>query len=71
MRIYSSANDPLDFCRKCALTEAEAEECFGNVGDGPDGRGNCFGYDCDHPPYEDDPDVYRCHDCGKVLTDRD
>lgn len=69
MRIYTSASDPLDFCRYCSPDETEAEELFGNVGDGPDGRGNCFGYDEDHPPYEDTD--YTCHCCGEPLTDKD
>lgn len=71
-RIYTSASDPLDFCKECfPFTEDEAFELYGDVGDGPDGRGNCFGYNDDHPPYEDDPYMYRCHTCKKVLTDED
>jgi hypothetical protein len=71
MRIYTSASDPLDFCRRCAVSEATAEKRYGNVGDGPDGRGNCFGYDCPHPDYSDDPDHYRCHTCRRRLNDND
>lgn len=68
-RIRNSANDPIDFCWKCFPNEASAEEEFGNVGDGPDGRGNCFCYDDDHPDY-DDLD-YTCNGCGKLLTSDD
>ena len=45
MRIYTSQSEPLDFCKECAPSERHAMEEFGNCGDGPDGRGNCFGYD--------------------------
>lgn len=71
MRIYTSASDPIDFCRRHFPSEAQAQARYGNVGDGPDGRGNCFSYDDDHPPYEDDPDMYRCATCRKVLTEND
>lgn len=71
-RLYTSASDPLDFCKRCfPKSEDAARKRFGNVGDGPDGRGNCFGYDADHPDYLDDPDMYKCHTCRKVLTDND
>ena len=69
-RIFTSANDPLDFCTACFPNEAEAEIEFDHLGDGPDGRGNCFAYDAEHPPYEDFGD-YRCKECGEVLTERD
>ncbi len=68
-RIYDSANNPIDFCRDCFPDEASAEEEFGNVGDGPDGRGNCFGYDDMHPDYDECD--YTCHECGKLLTNED
>ncbi len=68
-RIYTSASDPLDFCRECfPRSEDEAFEDYGNLGDGPDGRGNCFGYDAEHPPYDD---WYNCEICRKQLTDDD
>ncbi len=71
MRVYTSANDPLDFCAGCMpLTAEKAQEEFGNVGDGPDGRGNCFAYDAEHPSYSDD-EHYVCHECGVQLTDED
>ena len=69
-RIYTSANDPIDFCqRHFPKTEAEAEARYGNLGDGPDGRGNCFAYDAEHPNYGGED--YRCHDCRKELTEKD
>lgn len=69
-RIYTSANDPLDFCRKhFPKTEEAAKEEFGNVGDGPDDRGSCFDYDASHPDYEGND--YHCHECGKELTAHD
>lgn len=69
MRIYTSQSDPLDFCRACAPTEQGAIEKFGNLGDGPDDRGNCFAYDEEHPPYEETD--YTCHTCGDVLEAAD
>lgn len=68
-RIYASNNDPVDFCRDCFPSEDEAIEEYGGKGDGPDGRGNCFGWDAEHPPYGDED--YRCEQCGSVLTDDD
>lgn len=69
-RIYSRCSDPYDYCRECfPKTEVLARKLHGHDGDGPDGRGDCFGYDEDHPPY-DEAD-YRCHKCGKPLTGED
>jgi len=68
-RIYTSASDPVDFHAECFPTEGDAEEQFGNVGDGPDGRGNCFAYDAEHPDYEEMG--YDCHRCGEPLTSQD
>jgi len=71
MRIYTSTNDPLDFCKRCfPKTESEAFSVYGNLGDGPDNRGNCFDYDADHPNY-DDFDDYRCEKCRKRLIEKD
>ena len=68
-RIYTSTSDPLVFCHRCfPKTEADAFEDFGNLGDGPDDRGNCFGYDTGSPSYE--CDEYDCHECGRRLNDR-
>lgn len=68
-RIYTSASDPLDFCRRHFPVEATAEHQWGHVGDGPDGRGNCFGYDAEHPDYSGED--YRCRTCGRLLTEAD
>lgn len=69
-RIYTSVSDPLDFCRRCfPKTEATAETKYGHNGDGPDGRGNCFGYDAEHPDY--DGEGYHCTICRKVLGKQD
>lgn len=68
MRIYTSNSDPLDFCKKCFPSEQEAVERYAGLGDGPDGRGNCFGYDDEHPDY--DEEGYRCEQCRVELTDR-
>jgi hypothetical protein len=66
MRIFTSANDPLDFCSRHAPSLDTATKRYGNVGDGPDGRGNCFEYDADHPDYDDDE--YRCKSCRCKLS---
>lgn len=68
-RIYTSTSDPVDFCKKHFPKEEKAIKEFGNVGDGPDNRGNCFDYDADHPSYEDWE--YHCHECDKILTGKD
>lgn len=68
-RIYDSANNPHDFCKQHMPTETAADRRFGNVGDGPDGRGNCFGYDAEHPAYEDEN--YHCTSCRKLLEAED
>lgn len=68
-RVFASNNDPLDFCRDCLPTEEEAEEEYGDeskTGSGPDGRGNCYAYDTDHPPYEENDE--RCVICKRRLT---
>jgi hypothetical protein len=69
-RIYTSQSDPVDFCSRHFPTEQKAIEKYGRLGDGPDGRGNCFAYDAEHPDYTDD-DLYRCRTCRKVLGDGD
>lgn len=69
-RVYTSTSDPIDFCYVCFPSEKSAQAKYGNVGDGPDGRGNCFAHDSEHPPYEDDGS-YNCEKCGKPLTDGD
>lgn len=69
MRIYTSESIPVDFCRDCFPSEQEAIIEFGNQGDGPDDRGNCFAYGEEHPDY-DEMD-YTCHSCGENLTGKD
>jgi len=68
-RIYDSANDAHDFCARHFPTEVVAERRFGDVGDGPDGRGNCFAYEAEHPPYEGEH--YHCKTCKTLLNDSD
>lgn len=75
-RIYTSTSDPLDFCIDCFWdyypSEIEAFEVFGHDGDGPDGRGNCFAHDAEHPDYGSAPyGMYRCWRCEKILQDWD
>ena len=68
-RIYASDGDPIDLHAECFPDEDEAWERFGDVGDGPDGRGNCFAYEAEHPPYEYED--YNCYQCGLPLTEED
>jgi hypothetical protein len=68
-RIYDSRSDPYDFCFSCFPDNNEAEERFMNNGDGPDERGNCYGYDAEHPAYRNEN--YKCEDCDKLLDDED
>lgn len=68
-RIYTSTNDPLDFCLIHFPKEVDALRRYGNIGDGPDGRGNCFGWDAEHPDYEGED--YNCHICKVRLTEAD
>jgi hypothetical protein len=76
-RIIQSNGDPLDFCIECFMDEYVcdedvARELYGNeelTGSGPDGRGNCFAWDAEHPTYDDND--CRCTLCGAVLTSDD
>lgn len=69
-RVFTSANDPLDFCADCfPKTEQSAWDEYADMGEGPDGRGNCFAYDSDHPAY--DCEDYKCCKCGKQLDVED
>lgn len=68
-RIYSSCNDPLDFCLRCWVSEATAKKRYSTWGDGPDNRGNCFDYNADHPDYEGTG--YTCTTCGRKLSSKD
>ena len=69
-RICDSTSAPRDYCLKCLPDEDDAFEEMGNLGDGPDGRGNCFEYEPEHPPYEDD-EHYHCYKCHARLAERD
>lgn len=68
-RIYTSQSDPLDFHKRCFPSYKAAWTKYGFLGDGPDDRGNCFGYDTGSPDY-DDGDC-SCAKCGRTLTARD
>lgn len=68
-RVYTSANDPVDFCKRHFPNEAMALKRYGNKGEGPDGRGNCFAHGAEHPDY--DYETYDCVTCGCRLTGRD
>ncbi len=70
-RIYASNADPVDFCLTCFPSERRARFKFGleKVGPGPDGRGDCFEYNGDHPSYGGED--YECDECGKRLTEAD
>lgn len=69
-RIYTSENEPLDFCYECFPPEDEADAEYKGKGEGPDKRGDCYGYDADHPPYAGTG--YTCDGgCGKELGDDD
>lgn len=68
-RVYTSASDPMDFCRKCFPSEPLARARYGDIGSGPDDRGNCYGHNAEHPPYEGEG--YTCERCNKMLTEQD
>lgn len=69
-RIYDSRSNPIDFCTKCfPKSETKAFTKYGTLGNGPDERGNCFGYDAEHPAYKFAD--YQCDVCGKQLTEKD
>lgn len=69
-RIRNSASDPLDFCQDCFRNlcpdEAAAKMEFAGVAMGPDGRGDCFCWNDEHPDYTGED--YVCHACGEPLT---
>jgi len=67
-RIYTSDSYPVDYCHRCfPKSEDIAFALHGNDGDGPDGRGNCFAYDAEHPEYSGEN--YKCDKCKKTLDD--
>ncbi len=80
MRVYNEANEPFDYCRKCAPDWAEhmelaiAEVNF-RIRSIPWAEklefGNEEDYDvnCDHPDYEGMG--YECDSCGQKLTEKD
>ena len=69
MRIRTSANDPLDFCARHAPGPVLAARRYDSgQPDGPDGRGNCYVYDDEHPDYDGE---HRCAICRCVLGDHD
>ena len=71
-RIFDSANNPLDFCKDDFPSFTEALATYGEgagIGNGPDGRGNCFEHDADHPGYDDND--YTCETCHRPLTGED
>jgi len=68
-RIYTSTSDPIDFCYKCFPNETAAHNRYYYLGPGPDGRGNCYEYNADHPPYEECD--YTCEKCFAPLKARD
>lgn len=65
-RIYTSANDPLDFCQTCFPLELVAIHRYRKPNEeGTDQRGDCFAYDAEHPDYESNH--YVCCRCGTML----
>lgn len=68
-RIYDSTSSPHDFCLGCFPSEVEGLDEYGDVGDGPDNRGNCYGYDAEHPSYEYED--YVCCVCRTPLIEQD
>jgi hypothetical protein len=73
MRIYKSNNEFVDYCDGCCPSESEAFELYGDMGDGPDDRGNCFAYDAAAPYYDGYamPGEYSCLTCGISLDPED
>lgn len=68
-RLFTSKNEPMDFCRHCWPDLATAERHFATGEEGPDGRGDCFDYDTEHPPYDDE--IYTCCACECDLNEDD
>lgn len=71
-RIYSSDAYPWDFCQECWPDSEEDAKFFHPFlagGTGPDGRGDCFSYNAEHPNY--DLSQYECCICHKDLTAED
>jgi hypothetical protein len=68
-RIIASNSDSIDFCKQHFPDEDVAEDIYGDLGNGPDRRGNCFSYDAEHPPYE--YEEYLCDTCEIRLERED
>lgn len=68
-RICTSTSAPFDFCQKCFPSKSAALALYASLGDGPNGRGNCFEYDAEHPPYEHED--YTCDICNQPLSEID
>ena len=68
-RVYDKQSDPHDFCRRHFPNKKNARKRFDVGDDGPDGRGNCFAYDAEHPLYSNTD--YTCESCGCILNDED
>ena len=82
-RIYDKENNPLDYCRDCFPGEDvflneqgcwdnknDMEKCrFCNLAYGESDRCCHYGYNCDHPSYEDTE--YECAECDCELTSED
>ncbi len=69
-RIYTSANDVLDFCKRHLPSEGAALARYAGLGPAPISCINCFAWNAVHPPYDDGVD-YKCAECGRVLTGKD
>ena len=70
MRVITSENYFYDFCQDHRPRETLAKNLFDSGDEGPDGRGNCYAYDAEHPPY-DRGEYYYCFVCGELLGDGD
>lgn len=70
-RLYNSANEPMDFCRVCWEDDEQwmRDEYNTEGEEGPDKRGDCWSFNCDHPFYSDTD--YRCESCDRRLSDDD
>lgn len=66
-RIYGSNNDPWDYCAPCF--PPEEDDRHHDDGDGPDGRGDCYSWNAEHPAYGGED--YVCTSCREPLTDED
>lgn len=65
MRVVTSKNIPLDFCRYCSPSEYLAVREFNDPGI----EDNYFEFDAQHPDY--DGNNFNCKICGWKLTEDD